>query len=113
MRLMWLAERPHDLKLTVPFDALSREDDDTELSDEELRDRIEEILAREVAPIASAHGGAIRVNSVRDGVLTVWPEPAWAARSARTPSATWWHAAYGPTTHESARSRRPSRTACG
>ena len=22
MRLMWLAERPHDLKLTVPFDTL-------------------------------------------------------------------------------------------
>jgi Fe-S cluster biogenesis protein NfuA len=53
------------------FDALSRGDDDSELSDEELRDRIEEILAREVAPIAGAHGGAIRVDSVRDGVLTV------------------------------------------
>lgn len=53
------------------FDALSRGDDDAELSDEELRDRIEEILACEVAPIAGAHGGAITAHSVRDGVLTV------------------------------------------
>lgn len=42
-----------------------------ELSDEELHTRIEEILAREVAPIAESHGGGVRVESVRDGVLTV------------------------------------------
>lgn len=42
-----------------------------ELTDAELHTRIEEILAREVAPIAQSHGGGVRVESVRDGVLTV------------------------------------------
>lgn len=42
-----------------------------EFSDAELHCRIEEILAREVAPIAESHGGGVRVASVCDGVLTV------------------------------------------
>ncbi|WP_205873451.1 NifU family protein [Mycobacterium camsae] len=51
------------------FDALSAQGAD--VSQQELRDEIEEILARDVSPIAAAHGGAIKVHSVRDGVLTV------------------------------------------
>ena len=53
------------------FDALSSLDDHTELSDDELRQRIEEILQSDVAPIAASHGGAVKVDSVRDGVLSV------------------------------------------
>jgi len=53
------------------FDALSSLDDHTELSDDELRQRIQEILHRVVTPIAGAHGGVVEVDSVRDGVLTV------------------------------------------
>lgn len=41
------------------------------LGDEELRRRIEEIVEREVAPVADSHGGGVRVAAVRDGVLTV------------------------------------------
>lgn len=41
------------------------------LGDEELHRRIEDILQREVAPVADSHGGGVRVASVRDGVLTV------------------------------------------
>lgn len=51
------------------FDALSAQV--CEVSDQELRDGIEEILAREVTPVATSHGGSITVHSVRDGVLTV------------------------------------------
>lgn len=53
------------------FDALSREADHSNLAEQELRDGINEILARDVTPIAAAHGGAIEVHSVHDGVLTV------------------------------------------
>ena len=53
------------------FDALSLLDEHTDLSDDELRRRIEEILRRDVAPIAGSHGGVVEVASVRDGVLTV------------------------------------------
>jgi Fe-S cluster biogenesis protein NfuA len=53
------------------FDALSLLDNYTDLSDDELRQRIEEVLHRDVAPIAGSHGGAVEVESVRDGVLTV------------------------------------------
>lgn len=42
-----------------------------ELGDDELRRRIEEILERDVAPVADSHGGGVRVAEVRDGVLTV------------------------------------------
>jgi Fe/S biogenesis protein NfuA len=52
------------------FDALSAPDHHN-LSDDELRARIEEILRRDVAPIAGSHGGAVKVHSVREGVLTV------------------------------------------
>lgn len=41
------------------------------LGDDELRGRIEEVVERDVAPIADSHGGGIRVASVQDGVLTV------------------------------------------
>lgn len=51
------------------FDALSGQACD--VSEQELRDGIDEILARDVSPIAASHGGAIKVHSVRDGVLTV------------------------------------------
>jgi Fe-S cluster biogenesis protein NfuA len=53
------------------FGALLSLEDHTELSDDELRQRIEEILHREVTPIAGSHGGVVEVDSVRDGVLTV------------------------------------------
>ncbi len=51
------------------FDALS--DQASDVSEQELREGINEILAREVTPIAASHGGAITVHSVHDGVLTV------------------------------------------
>ncbi len=51
------------------FDALSGQTVD--VSAQELRDGIDEILAREVTPVAASHGGAIKVHSVHDGVLTV------------------------------------------
>lgn len=51
------------------FDALSGQTPD--VSEQELRDGIDEILARDVSPIAASHGGAIKVHSVHDGVLTV------------------------------------------
>lgn len=41
------------------------------LADDELCRRVEEIVAREVAPVADSHGGGIRVVSVSDGILTV------------------------------------------
>lgn len=44
---------------------------DSVLGEEELRTRIEEIVERDVAPVADSHGGGIRVASVQDGVLTV------------------------------------------
>ncbi|BBX61591.1 hypothetical protein MSAS_07650 [Mycobacterium saskatchewanense] len=53
------------------FDALSSLDDSADLGDDELRLRIEEILRRDVAPVADSHGGAVAVHSVHDGVLTV------------------------------------------
>lgn len=53
------------------FDALTREADHSNLTEQELRDGIDEILAREVTPVAASHGGAIEVHSVHDGVLTV------------------------------------------
>lgn len=53
------------------FNALSSMDDDAELSEYELRRRIEETLQRNVTPIAASHGGGVEVESVRDGVLTV------------------------------------------
>ncbi|WP_236974995.1 MULTISPECIES: NifU family protein [Mycobacterium] len=52
------------------FAALSTAEAD-ELTDDELRNAIEQILAREVAPLADSHGGAITVVSVRDGTLTL------------------------------------------
>ncbi|MBX9640576.1 MAG: NifU family protein [Mycobacteriaceae bacterium] len=51
------------------FDALSNEVSD--VSEQDLRDGIDEILARDVTPVAAAHGGEIKVHSVHDGVLTV------------------------------------------
>lgn len=53
------------------FEALQTEDLDGDLSDDELRVKIEEILAHDVAPITDAHGGAITVVSVADGVVTI------------------------------------------
>ncbi|KUH93553.1 hypothetical protein AU190_09945 [Mycolicibacterium acapulense] len=40
-------------------------------SADELRRHITELVEREVAPIAGAHGGSITVESVVDGVVTV------------------------------------------
>lgn len=51
------------------FDALSAQAAD--VGEQGLRDGIDEILAREVSPVAASHGGAITVHSVHDGVLTV------------------------------------------
>jgi Fe-S cluster biogenesis protein NfuA len=65
----WIVDGPR--VRSALFDALSSVDDHTELSDEELRQRIEQILHRDVRPIAGAHGGVVEVESVRDGVLTV------------------------------------------
>lgn len=63
----WEADGPR--VRSALFDALSGQA--PEVSEQELRDGIDEILAREVTPIAASHGGAITVHSVRDGVLTV------------------------------------------
>ncbi|QLL09868.1 NifU family protein [Mycobacterium vicinigordonae] len=52
------------------FEALSGAED-AELSDEALRAGIEDVLARDVAPLADSHGGAISVVSVHDGILTL------------------------------------------
>lgn len=41
------------------------------LDEQELHRRIEEILERDVAPIADSHGGGVRIASISDGVLTV------------------------------------------
>lgn len=51
------------------FVALS--DELSDVSEQDLRDGIDEILARDVTPIAASHGGEIKVHSVHDGVLTV------------------------------------------
>lgn len=51
------------------FDVLSAPH--AEATEQELRDGIDEILAREVTPVAASHGGAITVHSVHDGVLTL------------------------------------------
>lgn len=53
------------------FEALSSLDNAAELADDELREHIEGVLEREVAPVADSHGGSVRVASVEDGVLTV------------------------------------------
>lgn len=53
------------------FETLRREADHSGLTEDELRAGIDEILARDVAPVAASHGGSIKVHSVHDGVLTV------------------------------------------
>lgn len=65
----WAVEGPR--VRSALFDALSSLDGNAELADDELREHIEGILEREVAPVADSHGGSVRVSSVRDGVLTV------------------------------------------
>ena len=53
------------------FQALSESDGQRRLGQDELRQRIEEILRCEVAPVAGSHGGSVTVQSLADGVLTV------------------------------------------
>ncbi|MGE2715133.1 NifU family protein [Mycolicibacterium litorale] len=53
------------------FEALSSPGRDERCEPDELRRRIDEIVEHEVAPLARAHGGAVTVESVDDGVLTV------------------------------------------
>ncbi|GAT08024.1 NifU family protein [Mycolicibacterium novocastrense] len=53
------------------FAALASPDAEAPISPEEMRRRIEQIIDREVAPVAGSHGGSITVESVIDGVVTV------------------------------------------
>ncbi|BBY98477.1 NifU family protein [Mycolicibacterium fallax] len=56
---------------TALFAALRQLPHTPALSGELLAERIAELIAREVAPVAASHGGGITVESVREGVLTV------------------------------------------
>lgn len=53
------------------FAALAKPAPEAILSDDELRAAVADVVAREVAPLIASHGGAIRIHSIADGVLTV------------------------------------------
>ena len=53
------------------FAALTRPAPGAQPSDEELREAVTDVVEHEVAPLIASHGGAIRVHSIDDGVLTV------------------------------------------
>ncbi|MGE2730128.1 NifU family protein [Mycolicibacterium vaccae] len=65
----WVTDGPR--VRSALFEALSRPGRDEQCAPDELRRRIEEIVEREVAPLAGSHGGVVTVESVDDGVLTV------------------------------------------
>lgn len=64
----WAADGPRVRQALI--DALSAIDPGA-LPDAELLALVENVIAREVAPIADSHGGGIRIASLQDGVLTV------------------------------------------
>ncbi|UUO02927.1 NifU family protein [Mycolicibacterium novocastrense] len=53
------------------FAALASPEADAPMNADEMRRRVEQIIDREVAPVAGSHGGSITVESVIDGVVTV------------------------------------------